>query len=91
MVAPVGLSLVRQQRCTSTPCGYERRGCIPRRWSSGIAWLSYSMFVTSLATSKRLSWPAYVAGVEIDKPMNSIDSSMTTQPTKLTSIAGGGP
>ena len=58
------------------------RGCVPRRWSSGIAYLLCAMFVTSLATSKRLSRLAYVAGMEIDKPMNSIDSSTTPQSTE---------
>lgn len=40
------------------------------------------MFVTSLATSKRLSRPAYVAGMKIDKPMHSIEIPTTTQPTE---------
>lgn len=62
------------------------RGCVPRRWFSGIARLSCTMFVTSLATSKCRSRPAYVAAMEIDKPMNSIDSSTTTQPTKNTVV-----
>jgi hypothetical protein len=40
------------------------------------------MFVTSLATSKRLSRPAYVAGMEVDKPMHSTEIPTTTQPTE---------
>jgi hypothetical protein len=54
--------------------------------SNGIARLSRSMFATWLATSKPSHRPAYVAAMEIDKPMNSIDSSTTTQPTEDTAV-----
>jgi hypothetical protein len=76
--------------------GHELRGVVERRHagggvrvrhpltSNGIARLSRSMFATWLATSKPSHRPAYVAAMEIDKPMNSIDSSTTTQPTKNT-------
>jgi hypothetical protein len=40
------------------------------------------MFVTSFATSKGLSPPAYIAGMEVDKPMHSIEIPTTTQPTE---------
>lgn len=46
------------------------------------------MFVTSLATSKRLSRLAYVAGMEIDQPMHSIESPTTTQPAEDASAEG---
>jgi hypothetical protein len=46
------------------------------------------MFVTLLATSKRLSRPAYVAGMEVDKPMHSIEIPTTTQPTEDASAEG---
>src|SRR5690349_9629293 len=56
------------------------------------------MFATSPATSKPRSPLAYVAGMEVDKPMHSIESPTTTQPTEalpaegeLTSLLGDPP